>query len=286
MSMNYLPPEAIDYIKVTSPKQAWTRTMQPHPSQPVKCPACNDGGWITLHTTASEGLTSFPSVYSVSKHAVEYFDGKYYLCTRETYPCHMCNAGGLIIDKYWDDSGLQLAERDWNLDYYAKLSKEIPVMSLEDWLTQKKRPTGIKILYGGYGMGKSGMGKSMVGGFIRAGARSHYTTAEDFLSLCRSTFKEEGFTETMIFSQYAGYRFLVLDEVDPERITNSSYGQASLFRLINKRYDARASLATLIISNQNPDDLWPYLASRMEDAERIMVSGQPLRGRAEPSLFP
>lgn len=285
MSVSDLPPEAIDLIKVIKPTEAWVRIIPAPANEPVKCPVCNDGRWITLYHTSHNGFSSYPAFNShEGKYGVEYFDGRYYLCVKETFPCHACGAKSLLTDKYWEDSGLQVAERDWGLDYYTKLGKDLPLMSLTEWL-ESPRPTGMKILYGSYGMGKSGMGKALVSGFIRAGIRAHYTTAEDFLRLCRSSFKSEGMTEETIFALYAGYKFLVIDEVDPERITSTEYGRAQLFGLLNKRYDARPHLATLLISNQEPDQLWGYLASRMEDAERIPVAGTKLRGRAEPELW-
>jgi len=279
----YLPPEALELLKVVKPSQAWIKSAPPDHTHPAKCPVCNDGRWLTLLYTSAQGETSYPSNFNASM-GVEYHEGRYYLCNKEIYPCHACGAKSMAIEKYWADSGLQTSEYEWSLEYYEKLGKDLPLMGLKEWLEMSK-PNGMKILYGTYGMGKSGMGKALVSGFIRKGIRSHYTTAEDFLRLCRGTFKSDNLTEEAIFSIYAGYKFLVIDEVDPERVSMTDYGRAQLFALLNKRYDARPHLATLLISNQEPDSLWGYLASRMEDAERIPVAGEKLRGRGEPVLF-
>lgn len=281
IDLSFLPPEIIDLVKTIKPSQVWIRTLPASPG--AKCPVCNDGRWISVSYPVSGPFISYPSVSH--DYQVEYFNDHYWTCKKETFPCETCGAKELLVDKYWQDSGLHVEERAWRLDYYAKLDKDLPVMSLRDWLTQIPRIQDMKILYGTYGMGKSGMGKAMVGACIRAGIRAHYCTAEDFLRLCRSSFKSMGMSEEAIVAEYISYRFLCIDEVDPERISMTDYGRAALFALLNKRYDARRHAATLLISNQEPDTLWGYLASRMEDAERIPVSGINLRGRGEPDTL-
>lgn len=284
-ALDFLPPEAQDLLKALKAegiKQAWIKNAQANSG--VHCPVCNDAHWITIAYPVAGPFMSHPSHFS-GQYSTVFHEGGYYTCKHETFPCHACGTRQLIIDRYWEEAGLQLNEREWRLAYYAKTGKELPVLSLEQWLAEIPRMTGLKILTGSYGMGKSGMGKSMVAACIRAGVRAHYFTAEDFLRLCRSTFKQEGLSEEMILTQYLSYRFLVVDEVDPERISDTAYGRAALFGLLNKRYDLRGGLATLLISNKDPETLWEYLASRMEDAERIEVTGENLRGRGEPAFW-
>lgn len=281
-SLDFFPSEITDIINTIKPSQVWIRTCPA--SQGAKCAVCNDGRWVSVSYPVAGPFASHPSQFS-HDYTTEYWEDQYYTCKKETFPCHACGAKSLLVEKYWEDSGLQPEERDWRLDFYAKLDKDLAVGSLHEWLSQIPRIQSMKILYGNFGMGKSGMGKSMVSACIRAGIRSHYCTAEDFLRLCRSSFKPMGMSEEAIVLEYTSYRFLVIDEVDPERISMTDYGRAALFALLNKRYDARYHAATLLISNQEPDSLWGYLASRMEDAERIPVSGINLRGRGEPEIL-
>lgn len=282
------PPEIVDTIKALKPTQGWFKTIEPHPLIYPTCPVCNDGKMVIFEWPQNGPYESFPSFSPGHDSSLKINmgkDGKYWACKQVVAPCIACNARQLRIDKYWQDSGLLETERDWRLDYYAKTEKEIPVMALNGWLSEAPNIRGMKIFYGVYGMGKTGMGKAMVAALIRAGVRAKHLTAEDFLAECRETFGDKEISDNALVAEYATYRFLVLDEVDPERVTNTSYGNATLTRLINKRYESRMINATMLISNQEPDDLWPYLASRLEDAERIRVGGQKLRGRTDTNLL-
>lgn len=81
------------------------------------------------------------------------------------------------------------------------------------------------------------------------------------------------------FAHYARYRLLVIDEV--ERTATSGWPHSTLMTILDTRYTRRGTLVAVIATKRNPRHLpseLGYLASRMQDGERLHLSGSDLSG--------
>ncbi len=175
-------------------------------------------------------------------------------------------------------SGVPDHEWGWDIHYIkSKPGKEIAYKSACEILAQSPMPTGFHLLYGDYGMGKSGLMKSLVVSLVKAGVPAIYVSAADILIQIKSTYNNKApETEIDILSNYIDIRFLAIDEVDI--IGNTDWSLTTLRTLVDKRYEGRPINCTMLGTNRPPDQLWPYLASRCEDGYRIPIGGESLRG--------
>ncbi len=135
-------------------------------------------------------------------------------------------------------------------------------------------------LVGGNGNGKTHLGIAALNEWQRQGNRGgRFVKVPDWLALMRRhAVPEEGQIDAeQLLDNYARCPFLVLDDLGAERVTSSGYGGELLYRLIDRRYDAR--LRTIVTSNARQDDLDLRIASRLR--EGLVVCAAPdYRGRA------
>jgi hypothetical protein len=244
--------------------------------QPVAgaCPNCNGFGAIWLQFVQSGPFSAPPP-----RGVLSYFNG-WYVVDNRLYPCPVCQDHVALIRHLWERSGLESHERDWRLDFFQGLAgKEAAVAFAQDVLAALPRPTGWQVYFGGYGVGKSGLLKSLVAACVRAGVSAHYTLAEEILQRTRAVFGEHGGSEGEVLQAYGAYQLLAIDEID--RTSTSSWARATLMRLLDGRYNRRNLQATLLATNTPPNALpetLDYLASRLKDGARIEVGGKELRG--------
>ena len=149
----------------------------------------------------------------------------------------------------------------------------------------QSRPVGWLSLHGSYGMGKTGVMKSIVAACIKRSIKTRYVLASQLLSELRTSYQDNGFnedvpnTESEIIKMYQRVQVLAIDEVD--RVSDTDWSQSMLLNILNGRYDRRDTVATIIATNRAPGQLPPafhYLASRMKDGEMVMIGGTDLRG--------
>lgn len=255
-----------------------TQSITPESS----CPVCGDGGWVQLLWSTGRGQLTRPSTSPIKNgQKILHSDGLFYFANEVSSDCELCHNNVRRINALWRTSGLLENEKKWRLDYYDQFpaGKELAVMAANSLLKQIPNPKGMYFLHGDYGRGKTGIMKATVAAMIRAGFSARYITAEDFISQVRSTYSDGNVTESDVFASHLGARLLCIDEVDPERMTGTSHGNAIVTALLSKRYDRRFQAATMLASNKRSNELWGYLASRLQDAERIEVAGLDLRGR-------
>lgn len=242
---------------------------------PGACPNCNGLGAIWLQFVQS-GPFSAPPARSV----LTYYNG-WYVVDNRLYPCPACQDHTSLIQYLWEHSGLESNERQWRLDFFeGRPGKEAALTFAQDVLAALPRPIGWQIYYGGYGVGKSGLLKSLVAACVRAGVSAHYTLAEEILQQTRAVFGEQGGSEGEVLQSYAAFQLLAIDEID--RTSTSSWARATLMRLLDGRYNRRGLQATLLATNTAPHALpetLDYLASRLKDGARIEVGGVEMRGR-------
>lgn len=182
------------------------------------------------------------------------------------------------------ESGLRPVEYGWTLAYGEGIEgKRQGIEAMAALVEEAPRPTGWVTLYGGYGVGKSGLLKATVAQFCHAGVAAAYRRAGDILSEAKATFSDDGEaqdrSELAVKVRYGRYSFLAVDEID--RITMSEWSKSFIFSLLDERYNRRESQATAIATNKMPGQMgeaFLYLEDRMKDGQRLMMGGRSLRG--------
>jgi len=274
------PPESRLLLKqaAESGKLAWVKIRQPYRGQ--HCPNCNDGP-IKIQIQVGGSYDHYPSTQQRDMEVAVDPAGNYYRVKNYYFPCHVCGSNAAYIDLLLERSGLALNERDWRLSFFDRQSegKEFALEFARNLLAQAPSPKGLGFLYGDYGVGKSGILKCLTAAFCRAGVPARYIVAEEFLGLLRSSYNREAdISEDRISQEFTAYRFLAIDEVDPNHLSNSQWAMTQLMLILNARYDQRFFVATVMASNSTPETVWPYLASRLLDAERVQMGGSVVRG--------
>ena len=245
------------------------------PQVPSACPNCSGVGYHWFQFAKSGPYQSPPPKDILTCNA-----NGWYVVESRFYPCPVCSDRKRMIDYLWDRSGLEICEREWRLDYIEGMpGKETALQSARDLLTLIPRPVGWHTYYGDYGVGKSGLLKSLVAACVRTNLSAHYTRAEDILAKIRSSFDDNSTSESAILAAYRDFPLLAIDEID--RTSTTGWARSTLLTLLDARYNRRALQATLLASNTSPQNLHPslaYLSSRMKDGSRILIAGEDLRG--------
>lgn len=198
------------------------------------------------------------------------------------FDCPVCNeSSGERLLRLWENSGLQPAERGWQVNYLnGRAGKAEAVAAAHDLLDKLPRPCGWVSFFGEYGVGKTGLLKALVAASVRAHVPARYVRGGDILSEIRNTYGDDSRdNEQALIARYARYKFLAIDEVD--RVSGTEWARSMLFTILDDRYTRRDTAATAIATNAAPggmDELWGYLESRMRDGARVVVGGDDLRG--------
>lgn len=270
------PAEALSDLE-TSRAAGRTVFHKEIPPRPGACPNCSGQGVLWLQFVKSGPYATPPS----GSGLITTYDNAWYRVESRFYPCPLCRDPAQRQSYLWERCGLEEHERHWRLDYLAGLpGKSAALDSARKLLALVPRPRGWLTFYGHYGVGKTGLLKSLVAACVRAGVSAHYARAEDILRSIRATFGPNPLQEDELFQRYARYQLLAIDEV--ERTSDSGWARSTLMTLLDTRYTRRRALATVIATNRPPEQLpdqLGYLASRMRDGERVHVSGSDLRGK-------
>lgn len=270
----YFTDQAADIIEAR--KQCGQSVMLALPEMAINtCPNCEGSGHMIVRVECNDE----------DARTIYFSDGKTHHVRTWTFCCPMCNddtADRMSI--LWEQCGLEPIERDWHIDYIkGMIGKENAFKAAGEILSTSPFPTGWVTFYGSYGVGKTGILKSLVAGFVRASVSARYVLAADILADFRSTYdKDSSDNEAELFRKYTGVRVLAIDEIGTDRISNTQWAQSTLMRLINARYSTRDSNATIFATNDDParmSESLGYLADRMRDGQRKFVGGDSLRGR-------
>lgn len=209
-----------------------------------------------------------------------YLDGAFWQIEEESsFPCPVCSSELDEVKTLQIGSGLLPIQYNWTIDHIkGKTGKERAWKIANEILAQESTPAGLYLFYGDYGMGKTGILVSLTAQLLLAGCRAHYVRAGDVLTKIRASYGDDRHaTEEEILTLYGSFQFLAIDEVDV--ISDTSWAGTTIRLLLDARYNRRHTLATVMATNKDPDQLWPYLADRCLDAVRIRVSGEKLRGQ-------
>lgn len=195
-------------------------------------------------------------------------------------PCNCQEA--IRAARLWRASGLLPAERDWRMEYISTMPGKIEAYKLAKAILEQDPPVGWLVVYGPYGMGKSGLIKASVAEAVRAGVPAYYRRAEDILAEARASFDDPSGREIDVKAKYAKVQLLAVDEVD--RVSMTDWSRSFLFTLMDERYNRRSQIATMMATNKKVGEMgadWGYLESRMADGLIAGIAGIGLRNRGE-----
>ena len=244
------------------------------------CANCGGTGWLFVDTL--EGAYQFPPG---GERPATWHEGKWRTYLRSGFACPVCGVEsreqrlGLLMQA----SGLRGEEREYETNYVEGMGgKDKALEAARAILAGTPTPTGWLLLHGDYGVGKSGLLKSMTAALCRAGVAARYVTALEILAEIKATFNasDRNETEQGIVRRYGRLQFLAVDELD--RIKETQWALSILFALFDSRYRDRGIVATALATNRTPaqlrDDTWSYLENRTRDGLRVEMLGIVLRG--------
>lgn len=242
------------------------------------CPNCGGAGYLYLD------ILTMPTMYPAQGYPISWHEGRWWKVSKLGYACPVCSAENSAqrIALLLANSGLMENEQDWHLDYLDGKGKEEALDAAQLILSYSPSPHGWLLLYGSYGMGKSGILRSMTAAFCRVGVAARYINAIDIITEIQAGFNtyDRDQTAQTILHRYSSFPFLAVDEID--RVSTTQWTLSILFKLFDERYNKRQVLATAMATNRTPerlrDDTWSYFESRTRDGARIQVGGQELRG--------
>lgn len=278
-----LTQEAAEFVARAEANGRMVKIYPPIEDDFAACAQCGGAGMLAMFVYSPEPATTVQSGETVS-----WIDDVPHIGEHRSIFCPACNKKKTAdrTRRIKEANGLQPNEQAWRYTYLeGKPGKADMIRYARNILGQQK-PTGFATFYGSYGLGKSGTAKSLVAELSDRGVRSIYTTMAAVLEEARATFNDDDqdsdhASENAVLTYYNLPQFLVLDEVD--RInTRSPWVLEFAFALLNKRYDRRQQVATLLITNSQPDKMgreWDYLQDRQRDGLRITVGGESLRGK-------
>jgi DNA replication protein DnaC len=275
MTLPTLSPEGnsfIDMCRATNKKLILKAAETPRGG----CTNCNGLGIVWFQTIEAGPFQSPPG----NRDVITWIDNAWYKVDDHIFPCPCCTDRESILRHLWNDSGLEKQEQSWTLEYLERYEgKAAAVTQARQILSQLPMPKGWTVFYGEFGVGKSGLLKSIVAASIRAGISARYCTTAKILSQIRSSYsQDEQVSEEELIREYASYPILAIDEFDS--MSKTEWAQSVMKALIDVRHRRAKFQVTLFATNVTPDNLpdeFGYLRSRMQSGEIIQVEGIDLR---------
>lgn len=145
---------------------------------------------------------------------------------------------------------------------------------------------GFTLIHGPNGTGKSYILAATVNEAIRNQRSAYYTNALDILNDLRRAAmnKDDRDAESKLIDKIKKVTVLCVDELGRERKTE--YAIEKMFQILNARYEAaQSNLAsspaklTILASNYPPEEMEPYLTSRLRDTNSSIISLEGLQDR-------
>lgn len=239
-----------------------------------ECQNCN-GGWLQILVYEYENqihpLTMRPERAKI-----------------RSFSCPSCAGTNTNI---FAGSGLFPVEYSWRIDYVRGVAgKSDAYRFAAESLAKLPAISGLALISGPYGVGKTGLGRAGVATVCRYGLPARVVTAEQIWNEvvaavasdedAQEIFGTDDKSKAGILARYAGYRLLVVDEVGS--VGGGEKQDAFLRSLYDMRYNERDTHATWFITNQNFPQLsaqMPYLASRLQTGVQVAMGGKSLRSK-------
>lgn len=137
-------------------------------------------------------------------------------------------------------------------------------------------PRPLLYLWGGVGNGKTLLLKALVNEFNQMGQAAVYTKLTRLLWWMRQVFGDDGDRESYLdrYERIKRVPVVALDEFDKANLT--AFAQEFQFDFMDERYEAglRGEGCTIVASNTPPDELPPYLSSRVRDGRCLVVENE------------
>lgn len=238
------------------------------------CSNCNEG-WLQIlvyeYENQTHPLTMMPERAQI-----------------RAFPCPSCAGKNISV---LAGSGLFPSEYDWRIDHVkGQAGKSDAYRFAAESLAKLPAVSGLALISGPYGVGKTGLGRAGVATVCRYGLPARVVTAEQIWNEvvaavasdedAQEIFGTDDKSKAGILARYAGYRLLVVDEVGS--VGGGEKQDAFLRSLYDMRYNQRDTHATWFITNQNLKQLaaqMPYLASRLETGTQVAMGGKSLRSK-------
>ena len=142
---------------------------------------------------------------------------------------------------------------------------------LDECRTFAETPRGWLVLAGTYGCGKTHLAAAIANEQLeRARSDVMFVVVPDLLDYLRASFAPQSATSyDRRFDEIKRTPILVLDDLGTESAT--PWAREKLFQLLNYRYDA--ALPTVITTSRPPEEIDPWLKTRMQDVARCRFCG-------------
>jgi DNA replication protein DnaC len=180
------------------------------------------------------------------------------------------------------EKNIPLRFQDWTLE-------NSPVNDVSSMLMNQRDYRTSWFLYGGYGVGKTGLAVGYARKwFFEEGFSVIFCSVPDLLSELRSTYQPgDGPTEYSVISRYADVSVLVLDDLGAEQVKNQEWVADRLYQIIGKRH--ANGLLTIFTSNLSIEEVGHKIGERLTwrivemcGVDHILeVTGPNLRDRHE-----
>jgi DNA replication protein DnaC len=202
----------------------------------------------------------------------------WYDCELLHADCPACRSGkrGEYLE---NNSGMEGSQLQVNFTLFNDKPEKQPAVSAVKKIISEQ--SGWLTLHGDFGTGKTSMLFAACNATIKAGNPAYYITAANLLADIRRRFSDGNKMSTAVedaIANWIGLPFLCIDEID--RVSITQWTQETLFRILDARYQAAASRATLLVTNTNPDTIgkeFAYLASRMHAGKIVKIAGADMR---------
>jgi DNA replication protein DnaC len=136
-----------------------------------------------------------------------------------------------------------------------------------------EQPQGWLVLAGTYGCGKTHLAAAIANRVLarsEQGGEAMFVVVPDLLDHLRSAFSpQSNISYDRLFDAVKNSPMLVLDDLGTESAT--PWAKEKLFQLLNYRYSAM--LPTVITTSSTPDEIEPWLRTRMFDTARCQFCG-------------
>lgn len=185
-------------------------------------------------------------------------------------------------------SGLTKTEQGFSLDWPETKRRNAKALKAVRLCLNSRPMSGQVLLWGHYGVGKSGLLKAAVAACCKRGIEATYITAPQLLNQLRDCYAINAPTEP-IMKRYLECRVLAFDEIDKIKMSDWTFEQLNL--LLDYRHRNIDTCVTLVATNLVPETSqdgisifrkkhpdFGYLDDRLADAVVVGMGGDSLRG--------
>lgn len=180
------------------------------------------------------------------------------------YPCPNCQPDHYELDLE-STTGLVKTEREMNWKDVADINNAIE--AVEAVKSTLERGYGWVFLWGNCGLAKTLILQIAIAESLRASKDAKYIRMVEVIDNLKTAFdkKDSGSDENRKIETWSNLPVLAIDEF--EKINETDWASNRRFLLLDRRYQEaiREKSITIFASNQNPEHLEEYLASRVYD---------------------